>query len=198
MRRSTWCYHLLERFNESNHWILPISSLRTGPEQHGSRFLQSLAYKTRQDETRQDETRRDETERDKTKRDRTRQDKYTFYTYTYTKTHAHTHANTLHVQKKKARTTRSSGFARLHYRIESADDQKEFHRSILQEEHCFLDRRSSPADSSRPHWPEGTCAVYSTCAATVFRRKCHHASVLVSLEMFGVSFVLEASLRRNS
>ena len=50
------------------------------------------------------------------------------------------------------------------------------HRSILQEEHCFLDRRSSSADSLRPHWPEGTRAVCSTCAATVFRRKNPHAS----------------------
>ena len=53
MRRSTWCYHLLEKFTERNHWILPISSLRIGPEKHGSRFLQSLAYKTRRDKTRQ-------------------------------------------------------------------------------------------------------------------------------------------------
>ena len=58
------------------------------------------------------------------------------------------------------------------------------HRSILQEEHCFLGRRSSPADSSRPHWPEGTCAVCSTCAATVFRKKYPHASLRHSCGRF--------------
>ena len=54
---------------------------------------------------------------------------------------------------------------------------EQVHRLTLQEEQCSLGRRSSPADSSRPHWTEGTCAVCSTCAATVFRKKYPHASL---------------------
>ena len=41
---STWGYNVLQKLTKSNHWILPIFSLRTGPEQHGSRFLKSLVF----------------------------------------------------------------------------------------------------------------------------------------------------------
>ena len=34
MRRPTWCFHVPQRFTERNPWIIPISSLRTGPEKH--------------------------------------------------------------------------------------------------------------------------------------------------------------------
>ena len=79
-----------ERFTESNHWILPISSLRIGPEQHASRFLQSLAYKTRRDDTTRDETRQDETQRNETGRDRTSKHLYIYkYIYIYAYTYKH-------------------------------------------------------------------------------------------------------------
>ena len=77
-----------ERFTESNH-------LRIGPEQHVSRFLQSLAYKTRRDDTRRDETRRDRTRHNETRQDETGQDKTSkhldIYIYIYTCTCTYTY-----------------------------------------------------------------------------------------------------------
>ena len=42
MRRSTWRYPLHRTFTESNHWTLPVLSLRIGRGQHVPEFFRSF------------------------------------------------------------------------------------------------------------------------------------------------------------